>query len=312
MTMSGPTSRESRTRAGTGWFSAGFRRYSSLPFLLPAVAIYGVFALYPMVDGLWLSFFDWDGISPDRHWVGLENYVQIFTKDPVFWRAVQNSVIWVVLSLIIPTAIGLAFAVALDQKLRGRNAFRAALYLPAVIASIAVATMWSWMYNPIFGLVNATLEALGLDWLIQDWLGDPDIALYSILLAYAWQATGVAMVLFLAGLQHVPPELKEAARADGANRRQVFRAVTFPALMPTFVVVTVLSIINSLKVFDLVYGMTAGGPAQSTQVLALWSYTQSFTLHDYGNGMAVAMVLLAVTLVIVIPYYYWLGRGDDA
>ena len=215
------------------------------------------------------------------------------------------------LSLIIPTAIGLAFAVALDQKLRGRNAFRAALYLPAVIASIAVATMWSWMYNPIFGLVNAVMEALGLEWLIQDWLGDPDIALFSILVAYSWQATGAAMVLFLAGLQNVPAELREAARVDGANRRQVFRAVTFPALMPTFVVVTVLSIISSLKVFDLVYGMTLGGPAQSTQVLALWSYTQSFGLHDYGNGMAVAMVLLAVTLVIVIPYYVWMGRRDD-
>jgi raffinose/stachyose/melibiose transport system permease protein len=291
--------------------SAGWRRGSSLPFLLPALLIYGLFALYPMVDALWLSFFDWDGVSADRDWVGLENYVQILTRDPVFWTAVQNSVIWVVLSLIIPTAIGLGFAVALDQKLRGRNVLRAALYLPAIIASIAVATMWSWMYNPFLGLVNAVLEALGLEWLIQDWLGDPDVALYSVLVAYVWQSAGVAMVLFLAGLQNVPPELKEAARVDGANHRQTFRAVTFPALMPTFVVVTVLSIISSLKVFDLVYGMTGGGPAQSTQVLALWSYTQSFRLHDYGNGMAVAMVLLAVTLLVVVPYYAWIRRRDQ-
>jgi raffinose/stachyose/melibiose transport system permease protein len=310
--MSGPATTRPTPSAAPTWYTLGIRRLSSLPFLLPALLIYAVFALYPMLDGLWLSFFDWDGVSQDRDWVGLENYVQTLTQDPVFWRAVENSVIWVALSLVIPTAIGLAFAVALDQKLRGRNAFRAALYLPAVIASIAVATMWSWMYNPIFGIVNATMEAVGLEWLIQDWLGDPDIALYSILVAYAWQATGAAMVLFLAGLQNVPAELKEAARADGANHWQVFRAVTFPSLMPTFVVVTVLSIISSLKVFDLVYGMTGGGPAQSTQVLALWSYTQSFTLHDYGNGMAVAMVLLAVTLIIVIPYYIWMGRRDEA
>ena len=310
--MSGPGTSKVTTPRTPSQLAAGMRRLNSLPFLLPALLIYAVFALYPMVDGLWLSFFDWDGVSRDREWVGLENYVQILTLDPVFWRAVQNSVIWVALSLVIPTAIGLAFAVALDQKLRGRNAFRAALYLPAVIASIAVATMWSWMYNPVFGLVGATMEAVGLEWLIQDWLGDPDIALFSIFAAHAWQATGTAMVLFLAGLQNVPGELKEAARADGANHWQVFRAVTFPSLMPTFVVVTVLSIINSLKVFDLVYGMTGGGPAQSTQVLALWSYTQSFTLHDYGNGMAVAMVLLAVTLAIVVPYYIWMGRRDDA
>jgi raffinose/stachyose/melibiose transport system permease protein len=296
-----------QSRLGAAW-----RWGSSLPFLLPALVIYGLFALYPMVDALWLSFFDWDGVSADREWVGLENYVQIFTRDPVFWTAVQNSLIWVVLSLIIPTAIGLAFAVALDQRLRGRNVLRAALYLPAIIASIAVATMWSWMYNPIFGLVNATMEAIGLESLIQDWLGDPDIALYSVLVAYVWQSTGVAMVLFLAGLQNVPAELKEAARVDGANHWRIFRAVTFPALMPTFVVVTVLSIISSLKVFDLVYGMTGGGPAQSTQVLALWSYTQSFRLHDYGNGMAVAMVLLVVTLVVVVPYYAWIGRRDEA
>jgi raffinose/stachyose/melibiose transport system permease protein len=302
------------TRSGAigATISAGWRQGSSLPFLLPALLIYGLFALYPMVDALWLSFFDWDGVSADREWVGLENYVQIFTRDPVFWTAVQNSLVWVVLSLIIPTAIGLAFAVALDQKLRGRNVLRAALYLPAIIASIAVATMWSWMYNPIFGLVNATMEAMGLEGLIQDWLGDPDVALYSVLVAYVWQSTGVAMVLFLAGLQNVPSELKEAARVDGANHRQTFRAVTFPALMPTFVVVTVLSIISSLKVFDLVYGMTGGGPAQSTQVLALWSYTQSFRLHDYGNGMAVAMVLLVVTLIVVVPYYAWIGRREEA
>jgi len=293
------------------WRGTTLGRLTSWPFLVPAVVIYALFALYPMIDGLWLSFFDWDGVSADRHWVGLENYIQIFTQDPVFWRAVENSLIWVGLSLIIPTTVGLAFAVALDQKLRGRNAFRAALYLPAIIAAIAVATMWTWMYNPIFGMVNATLEALGLAWLIQDWLGNPDIALYSIFVAYAWQATGAAMVLFLAGLQNVPVELKEAARVDGANHRQVFRAVTFPSLMPTFIVVTVLSIISSLKVFDLVYGMTLGGPAQSTQVLALWSYTQSFQLHNYGNGMAVAMVLLVITLVIVIPYYAWMGRRDE-
>ena len=294
------------------WRGPTLGRFTSWTFLVPAVVIYALFALFPMVDGLWLSFFDWDGVSADRHWVGLENYAQIFTQDPVFWRAVQNSLIWVGLSLVIPTVIGLAFAVALDQKLRGRNAFRAALYLPAIIAAIAVATIWTWMYNPIFGLVNATLEALGLEWLIQDWLGDPDLAILSIFVAYVWQATGAAMVLFLAGLQTVPLELKEAARVDGANHRQVFRAVTFPALMPTFIVVTVLSIISSLKVFDLIYGMTLGGPAQSTQVLALWSYTLSFQLHDYGNGMAVAMVLLVITLAIVIPYYAWMGRRDEA
>jgi raffinose/stachyose/melibiose transport system permease protein len=290
----------------------GLQRFVPLPFLLPALLIYAIFALYPMVNALQLSFYDWDGVSVERNFVGLRNYVQIFTEDPVFWTAVRNSIVWVMMSLLIPTLIGLLLALAVNQRLFGRSAFRAIFYLPAIVASIAVGTMWSWMYNPILGVVSNTLKTFGLGALAQDWLGDPKIALYSIFVAYIWQSSGVSMVLFLAGLQGVPEELKEAARVDGANPWRVFWNVILPCLRETFIVVTVLTIINSLKVFDLIVGMTSGGPAQSTQVLALWSYTQSFGLHDYGNGMAISMVLLAITLVIVVPYMIWVSRGDEA
>ncbi len=286
--------------------------FTPLPFLLPALIIYAVFALYPIVNALLLSFYNWDGISEERNFVGLTNYVQIFTQDPVFWTAVKNSLIWVVLSLLAPTIVGLALAVAVNQKIFARNSFRAIFYLPSIVASIAVATIWSWMYNPLLGLFNALLKSLGLGFLIQDWLGDPDVALYSIFIAYVWQSSGANMVLFLAGLQGVPQELKEAALVDGANSWRVFWNVTIPSLRQTFIVVTVLTIIGSLKVFDLIVGMTSGGPGQSTQVLALWSYTQSFGLRDFGNGMAVAIVLLALTLLIVIPYMLWISRGDES
>jgi raffinose/stachyose/melibiose transport system permease protein len=242
--------------------------------------------------------------------VGFQNYVQIFTQDPVFWTAVRNSIVWVVMSLLVPTVVGLLLALALNQRLFGRTTLRAIFYLPAIIASIAVATIWSWMYNPILGIINTSLKSLGLASAIQDWLGDPKIALYSIFVAYIWQSSGVAMVLFLAGLQGVPEELKEAARVDGANNWQTFWSVVRPCLRETFIVVIVLTVINSLKVFDLIVGMTSGGPGQSTQVLALWSYTQSFGLHDFGNGMAIAMVLLAITLVIVVPYLLWTSREE--
>ncbi len=288
----------------------GLHKLVPLPFLLPALIIYAVFALYPMVGALELSFYNWDGVSVERNFVGLQNYVQIFTQDPVFWTAVRNSLVWVVMSLLVPTLVGLLLALALNQKLFGRTAFRAIFYLPAIIASIAVATMWSWMYNPLLGVINASLKSLGMAAAIRDWLGDPKIALFSIFIAYIWQSSGVSMVLFLAGLQGVPDELKEAARVDGANHWQVFWNVIRPCLRETFIVVTVLTVINSLKVFDLIVGMTSGGPAQSTQVLALWSYTQSFGLHDFGNGMAIAMVLLAITLIIVIPYMVWSSRED--
>lgn len=285
---------------------------AALPYLLPAVALYGYFIVYPMLDSIRLSFYRWSGFRTETpEWVGLANYQRLFTSDPVFWRALGNSVIWVVLSLLIPMVLGLLLALGLNRRIVGRNLMRSVLYIPAVFASITVAAMWRWIYNPTLGLVNQGLEAIGLgDW-AQSWLGDPKIALYSVFAASVWQAVGFPMVLFLAGLQSVPPELVDAAKIDGAGSWQVFRNVTMPALRPTTVVVVILTIINSLKVFDLIVGMTGGGPAQSTQVLALWSYTQSFTNHDFGAGGAVATVLLVLSLCLVVPYLAWSMKGDD-
>ncbi|HLT68259.1 MAG TPA: sugar ABC transporter permease [Microbacterium sp.] len=285
---------------------------TAAPYIIPALLLYGWFLLYPMLDSIRLSFYQWSGFRTETPtWVGLDNYKRLFTEDAVFPTALLNSVIWVVLSLILPTVIALLMALGLNQKIIGRNVMRAIFYIPAVFASITVAAMWRWIYNPTLGFVNQLLEAVGLESWTQSWLGDPKFALASIFVANIWQAVGFSMVLFLAGLQTVPEELMEAAKLDGANAWQRFRAVTVPALRPTTVVVIILTIINSLKVFDLVVGMTGGGPAQSTQVLALWSYTQSFTNHQFGMGGAVATVLLIVTLAIVIPYMAWSLKGED-
>jgi raffinose/stachyose/melibiose transport system permease protein len=289
------------------------RLASALPYLAPALLLYGVFLVYPMLDSVRLSLVTWSGFRTEEPvFVGLENYVRLFTADPVFWTALKNSVIWVVLSLLIPTVIALLLALGLNQEIAGRNLMRAVFYIPAVFASITVAAMWRWIYNPTLGFVNQLLTGIGLEQFTQSWLGDPRFALASIFVANVWQAVGFSMVLFLAGLQGVPAELVDAAKVDGANAWQRFRAVTVPALRPTTVVVIILTIINSLKVFDLVVGMTGGGPAQSTQVLALWTYTQSFTNNQFGMGGAVATVLLAVTLALVIPYLLWSMRDDES
>jgi raffinose/stachyose/melibiose transport system permease protein len=280
---------------------------------MPAVVLYGYFIAYPMVDAIRLSFFRWSGFRTEEPvFVGFDNYVRMLTQDPVFWRALLNSVLWVVLSLLVPLLISLLLAIGLNRQLLGRNLLRSVFYLPAVFAAITVAAMWRWIYNPTLGLVNQFLESVGLGAWTQTWLGDPQFAFGSVFVASVWQAVGFGMVLLLAGLQNVPQELVEAARIDGANAWQVFRNVTIPALRPTIVVVVILTIINSLKVFDLVVGMTGGGPAQSTQVLALWSYTQSFTNHSFGQGGAVATVLLLVSLALVIPYLAWTMRGEDS
>ncbi|MFH8251946.1 carbohydrate ABC transporter permease [Microbacterium sp. B2969] len=284
----------------------------ALPYLIPALVLYGWFLVYPMVDAVRLSFFQWSGFrTQEPVWVGLQNYVRLFTQDAVFWTAFRNSIVWVILSLLLPTVIALLLALGLNRKMVGRNLMRAVFYIPAVFASITVAAMWRWIYNPTLGAVNQFLKAIGLgDW-AQSWLGDPQFAFGSIFVASIWQAVGFSMVLFLAGLQTVPGELIEASKLDGANAWQRFRAVTIPALRPTTIVVVSLTIINSLKVFDLVVGMTGGGPAQSTQVLALWSYTQSFTNHQFGMGGAVATVLLILTLALVVPYMAWSMKGED-
>ncbi|MCL3777325.1 MULTISPECIES: sugar ABC transporter permease [unclassified Actinomyces] len=288
------------------------RGLRSLPYLAPAILLYAVFLLYPMVDSVRLSFFSWSGYASDEQvLVGLRNYVYLFTQDTVFWTALRNSVIWVVLSVAIPMVISLLMALGLNQRIWGRNAFRSIFYIPSVFASITVAAIWRWIYNPTLGVINQLLEGVGLGAWAHEWLGDPDTALYSIFVASIWQGVGFNLVLFLAGLQSVPSELVEAAKIDGAGRWNVFWNVTWPSLRPTTTVVVILTIINSLKVYDLVVGMTGGGPAQSSQVLALWSYQQSFSNHNFGAGGAVATVLLILSLCLVIPYLAWSMKGED-
>ncbi|XAZ20300.1 sugar ABC transporter permease (plasmid) [Sinorhizobium sp. B11] len=286
-------------------------RVQAFILLVPALAIYAIFALYPMLNVVIISFQKWNGLDPQRPFVGLANYTAIFTRDPVFWVAFKNTVIWTLMSLVFPPLVGLLLALSLNQKIFGRNSLRAIFYLPVIIAPIAVATMWKWMYDPFFGLFSQMLTSWGMQTWIKDWLGNKDIALYSVFIAYLWQTVGFSMVLFLAGLQNVSQTLVEAARIDGAGRWAVFKHVTLPALRPTITIVLVLSIISSLKAFDIVYGLTGGGPAQSTQMLALWAFTQAMQIFDFGRGAAISVVLLLITMAIVIPYLRWTQKHEE-
>lgn len=292
------------------WF--GKRGLNAYVFLLPALLIYLAFSVYPLLDVIHLSFMKWNGLAATKEFVGLANYVAIFKDDPVFWGALNNTLIWTLLSILIPPVIGFFLALALNQNIPGKAPLRAMFYLPVIIAPIAVATMWRWMYDPFFGLFNGILTSLGLQSLIPDWLGDSKVALYAIFVGYIWQVVGFSMVLFLAGLQGVSQTLVEAARIDGAGRFGIFKHVTLPALGPTISIVVVLSMINSLKAFDIVYGMTGGGPAQSTQMLALWAFTQSMQIYDFGRGSAISVVLLVITLAIVIPHLYRSQKRAEA
>ena len=285
-------------------------KFNAYAFIIPAALIYLVFSIYPLIDVFSLSFMKWNGLTANKEFVGFANYAGILNDDPVFWGAFRNTLLWTVLSVTIPPTVGFFLALSLNQNIAGRVPLRAMFYLPVIIAPIAVATMWRWMYDPFFGLFNSVLTSMGLESLIQDWLGDRKVALYSIFIGYVWQTAGFSMVLFLAGLQNVSQTLVEAARIDGANRFGIFRYVTLPALKPTITIVVILSLINSLKAFDIIYGMTGGGPAQSTQMLALWAFTQAMQIYDFGKGSAISVILLLMTLMIVIPYLRW-SQGKE-
>jgi raffinose/stachyose/melibiose transport system permease protein len=273
--------------------------------LAPALAIYLLFAFYPMLDVLRMSFCAWNGLSARPAFVGLGNYRAVLGADPVFWGALANTVLWTLFAVTVPNLLSFGLALALNQRLPGRSWLRVVFYLPVVIAPIAVATIWKWMYDPFFGLVNGLLTSWRLQGWIGDWLGNRHLALWSVFAAHVWASVGISMVLFLAGLQNVSATLVEAARIDGAGRWAIFRHVTLPALRTTIAIVLVLSLINSLKAFDIVYGMTGGGPGQATQMLAMWAYTQAMQLGDYGKGSAVSVILLLITLAIVVPYLRW-------
>jgi len=211
-------------------------------------------------------------------------------------------------TVVVPTLLGLVFAVVLNRNLPGRSIFRGVFYLSYTMPLVALGIMWSWIYNPQFGALNGIIDAIGFHKFSGAWLSAPQSALWSVMGTNVWYASGFPMVLFLAGLQTIPQELYEAAWIDGARPVQSFFHVTIPSLRETFVVVIALLIINSLKAFDLIYVMTWGGPGRSTQVLGVWMYFNAFLFNKAGYGSAIAWIMTLVSLVIAIPYIQVLTR----
>ena len=277
-------------------------------FLAPALGIYVIVVAYPMVYSAYLSFFSWDGVSPSKQFVGLQNYFTLFLKDKIFWIALRNNAIWLVAALLIPTSIGLGLAVLLNKPFRGSSIYRSVFYFPAILSLAIVGLIWNWIYLPDIGLINQILSGLGLTFLQHNWLSDPKFALYAVMLAAAWNAAGLPMLLFLAGLQTINPEVLEAAQVDGAGPVRRFFHITFPLLRETTLIVLAITAINSLKVYDIIYAMTYGGPANSTQVLSTWMYFQTYNYNSVGHGTAIAVVLFLLTLIFAIPYIRMIGK----
>ena len=270
-------------------------------FALPALIVYFVFLVYPAVSSLWFSFTDWDGLSPTYNLVGIDNY-RTMPSDPVVVQAATNNVIWAVVTIVFPVVIGLALAVALNGNVRGKAVLRLVFYTPAVLPLVSIASIWGWLYNPQYGAINTFLREIGLDSLAQPWLGQDSTALAATMVPAIWLRVGFPMLLYLAALQGISRDLYEAATVDGANRWQVFRHITMPGLRHAHYITVALSVIDSFKVFDLIYAMTYGGPGTATQVMGTWMYFNVFQYNQAGYGTAIAVVITVAAVAVSIPY----------
>lgn len=277
-------------------------------FIMPALLIYLTVIFFPAIYTFYLSFFSWNGVAPHKDFVGIQNYIDLIMNDSVFLKALKNNLQWTVGSLVFIMGTGLILALMLNKKMKGRVLFRGVFYFPYVLSGIVVASGWAWMYNPTQGFVNEVLESLGLDSWTHAWLAEPKTALYAVFVAALWQGVGQPMVLFLAGLQTIPTDPYEAAIIDGAKQYQSFWYITLPLLRETFIIVIATTMIASMKVYDIIYGMTGGGPAESTQVLSSWMYYQTFRFANIGSGSAISLFLVLITMIVIIPYVFYTTR----
>ena len=220
-------------------------------FMLPALIIYLSVIIFPVFYSLWISFQSGTGIG-SMEFVGLKNYTKLI-HDEVFWMSFKHTIIWIVLTVFVTTTVSLMLAVLMNQKFRGRTFFRAFFYFPSVISAIAVAIIWRWIYNPQIGFINQFAKMLGLDF-TQTWISTPNTALIALFVAALWQAIGQPMILFLAGLGGISPDVLEAASIDGANGVQTFFHITIPLMKDTFIMVISTLLIAAMKVYDIVKG----------------------------------------------------------
>lgn len=285
-----------------------------LPYLIPGAVGFVLIIGYPLVTNVYISLFDWPGGLAPLEWVGFENYAELW-GDTAFWTSFQNSVAMIVAMVIVPTLIGLVLAAVLfdylGRRFGGRVAavLRATYYLPQILPVAVAGVLWNWILNAQTGALNVVLRGLG----VQDppnWLGDPATALPSVMLVLIWVQIGYPVVIFMAALQRVDPELYEAAELDGAGWWRRFRAITVPQIRPETFVVTLTSTVAALKVFGPIYVLTRGGPESSTLVPSYYSYLNFFDKSRVGYGAAVATVLTVVIIAVALVILALQARSE--
>lgn len=275
-------------------------------FLVPAGAFYLFVVLWPSIQGAGFAFTDWDGLSPDRSFVGFDNFVRL-AQDPKAAGAIGRTLLIAFTIMIVQNAIGLLLALGVNSRIKSRNVLRVALFAPAIITPVATAYLWQNLYAPD-GAINSLLRTLGLGGLAQNWLGDSDVAIWSICLVVIWQFAGYSMVIFLANMQGISTEVIEASYVDGAGPFRRFWSIIRPELAPSITINLMLSIIGGLKLFDQVWVMTGGGPGGSTETMSTLLYKNAFQFGDFAYGIAIALVLTILVAALSGGQYFALSR----
>jgi multiple sugar transport system permease protein len=272
-------------------------RLTGYTFLLPNILGFLIFICLPVCASFLMSFTEWNGFGEIK-WAGISNYTHLW-HDETFRISLFNSLIMTAVSVPVTLFLAILAAVALNKGLRGVKIFRTAIFLPHITATIAVAVVWQLLYNPTMGPINGILRSIGID-NPPMWLASTQWALASVIIVSIWHSIGYYMVLYLAGLQGIPKDLYEAAEIDGAGKVAQFRKITVPMLSPVIFFTVIMGIINSFKVFDLVFVLTKGGPGRSTHMLVYDIYYTAFQRFEYGYASAMAYVLFTIILIITL------------
>ncbi|MES2435769.1 MAG: sugar ABC transporter permease [Pseudomonadota bacterium] len=286
-------------RANRGWLTPAL-------FLLPGVVLFGVVIIAASVQTIWISLHDWDGIGA-KTWVGLANYTELF-DDPQFYVSLKNNVIWLALFMLAPP-LGLAFALLVNQKMRGMRLAKSLFFMPLVLASVTVGVVFGWVYDPSYGLIALAFNAVG--WQAPALLASETWATYAVVFAALWPQVAFCMVLFLAGLNNLSEDQIGAGRVDGARGWPMLRHVVLPQLSQVGFIALAVTVIGALRSFDMIAVMTAGGPYGSSTVLAYQMYEQSIFSYRFGYGAAIATVLFVIMLAFIAWYIRGLLRAEE-
>jgi raffinose/stachyose/melibiose transport system permease protein len=277
--------------------------------LLPALLFYTIFVLYPIVRSFFYGFYDWNGLSQPVY-IGLKNFKEILS-DQIFWLSFKNNIFIVVASIFGQIPLGLIIAIVLNRKLKGAGFFRSAFFMPMILSTVVVGLLWSTILNSQVGILNQILQSIGLENLAKDWLGDPKYAMYTVSGVIIWQFIGLYMIIFLAALQNVPGEIMEAADIDGASELRKLFSITLPMVWDTIIAAVVLCIAGSMRSFDMVFVLTGGGPAHSTELMATYMYNKTFSVSKYGYGSAVSLVIFVISFSFILVSRLLMSKKKD-